>query len=131
MSSVREMDMGGSPFFVEKYDVFSGFLFVLILFLLQRGKCFCDRIRNQFKKDGIGIVDDQGRCAGKELMGPGIRKDMHGDSDRLQAAVVFCQFDRVGHELAVGAADQPVFVPVTLCGPFPGLRIQVSGQEMK
>ena len=64
-------------------------------------------------------------------MGPGIRKDMHGDSDRLQAAVVFCQFDRVGHELAVGAADQPVFVPVTLCGPFPGLRIQVSGQEMK
>ena len=31
MSSVREMDMGSGPFFVEKYDVFRYFFFFLIL----------------------------------------------------------------------------------------------------
>ena len=86
-------------------------------------------VGHQLIEIAVGVVDDQRRRAREIAVRPGVGQHMHGDARRLEAAAL-CKLHRVGHERAVGVADEAVLVLIQA----PALLhrgIQVAGQEME
>ena len=96
-----------------------------------------DLLLHRFPIDGaqliaIGgyMIDYHGGCPGEIAVGPGVRKDVHSDPNRLQGTDFFGLSQRFQQQRAVGLADQPVFVQVS-AGAVGLLHREVSGQEME